>query len=345
MRAVVYAGPERVEVAQVAEPSLEEPGDALVRVVLSAICGTDLHLLSGHLDGIEPGTVLGHEFVGEVVAIGSAVSRLQPGDRVLGADFTACGRCWWCRRGDHWECPERCFFGTGSAFGKPLVGAQAEFVRVPHADTVLCPLPGACPPDAAIFVGDALATGFAAAERGQVAPGDTVVVIGGGAVGQMASLACQAVGAAAIVLVDLVAARRELAAAQGALAAAPEGARQLVDRLTDGRGADVAVDAVGGARALGAACDLVRPRGTVVSVGAHFDATFDYPVARAFADELTLRFAIGDSLRLRDQLLPLVAAGVLDPTVVVSERIRLEDAPDAYGRFARHEVLKVLIEM
>ncbi|HEV7863635.1 MAG TPA: alcohol dehydrogenase catalytic domain-containing protein [Acidimicrobiia bacterium] len=344
MRAIVYAGPGRVAVEEVPDPRLEEPHDALVRVSLSAICGTDLHFVHGQAD-MEPGTVLGHEFVGDVIAVGSAVRGLRAGERVLGSDFTACGACWWCRRGDHWECPERQFFGTGTAFGKALAGAQAEIVRVPQASTVLCPLPPGCAPERAIFVGDSLATGFAAAERGGVSPGDTVVIMGGGAVGQMASLACQAVGAAVVIVVDLVDDRRALAAAQGALSATPEEVEPLVRRLTAGRGADVAVDAVGGARVLDAALTLVRPRGTVVSVGAHFDASFALPVRRAFAEELTVTFAIGDAMRLRDRLLPLVATGVIDPTVVVTERVGLSDVPAAYERFARHEAVKILIHM
>ncbi|HVW33853.1 MAG TPA: alcohol dehydrogenase catalytic domain-containing protein, partial [Acidimicrobiia bacterium] len=207
MRAVVSAGAGRVTVDEVADPRLQEPDDVLVSVSLAAICGTDLHLVGGHGE-LEPGTILGHEFIGEVTAVGSGVRGLRVGDRVLGSDFTACGACWWCRRGDHWECPERQFFGTGTSFGKALPGAQAEMVRVPQASTTLCPLPPGCPAERAIFVGDALATGFAAVERGGVQPGDTMVVLGGGAVGQMASLAGQAVGAAVVVVVDLVAERR-----------------------------------------------------------------------------------------------------------------------------------------
>jgi threonine dehydrogenase-like Zn-dependent dehydrogenase len=344
MKAAVYAGPERVTVEDVPEPRLEEPADALVRVTVSAICGTDLHMIGGHAE-IEPGTVLGHEFVGEVLSVGSAVRGIRTGQLVLGSDFTACGDCWWCRRGDHWECAERQFFGTGSAFGKALAGAQAEIVRVPNASVVLCPLPPGCAPDRALFVGDTLATGYAAVERGGVSAGDTVVILGGGAVGQMASLACQAVGAAVVIVVDLVADRRALAAAQGALSAAPDDVESLVRRVTAGRGADVAVDAVGGARVLDAALTLVRPRGTVVSVGAHFDASFALPVRRAFAEELTVSFAIGDAMRLRDRLLPLVATGVIDPTVVVTERVGLSDVPAAYERFARHEAVKILIDM
>ena len=342
MRAVVFAEPGRVALADVPDPGIEAPGDAVVRVIVGAVCGTDLHALHG-LPGIVPGTVLGHEFVGEVVATGTAVTTLAVGDSVVGSDFTACGRCWWCRRGDHWECAERRFFGFGSVFGAALSGAQAEFVRVPHADTVLGRLPDGCPPEAAVFVGDNLASGYAAVERGGVAPGDAVAVVGGGAVGQMTSLACQAVGAAAVMVVDLLPERRSLAARHGAIAAAPENSRAVIDELTDGRRADVVVDAVGGARPLQSACDLVRARGTVVSVGAHFDPTFAYPVARGFAEELTLRFAIGDGIRLRDRLLALVTAGVIDPTVVVSTRVGLNGVPAAYQRFAEHQEVKVLI--
>lgn len=342
MQAVVYAGPGRVEVADVPDARVEEPGDAVVRVTHTAICGTDLHAYHG-LDGIPPGTVLGHEFVGRVADVGGAVQRLRPGETVVGASFTACGHCWWCRRGDHWHCEQRCFFGYGSVFGKPLGGAQAELVRVPHADAVLTRLPAGCPAEAALFATDVLATGWVAAERGEVAPGDVVAVIGGGAVGQAVSLACQTVGAAHIVVVDLLDDRRRLAAAHGALAADPDTAGPMVADLTGGRGADVVVEAVGGPGPLAAACRLVRRRGTVVSVGAHFDAAFPLPVAEAFASELTLRFAVGDSMRVRDRLLPLLGAGVIDPSVIVTGRLPLAQAPEAYARFARHEEVKVLL--
>jgi threonine dehydrogenase-like Zn-dependent dehydrogenase len=342
MRAVVYAGPGVVSVNDVPDAGIEEPGDALVQIAVSAICGTDLHAFHG-LNGVDPGTVLGHEFVGQVSAVSAGVVSLRVGDWVLGSDFTACGRCWWCQRGDHWECAERRFFGYGTVFGKPLAGAQAEAVRVPHADTVLCRLPPGCPPEAAIFVGDGLATGYAAATRGEVGAGDTVVVVGGGAIGQMTSLASQCLGAATVVVVDPIAARRETAAAHGAVSASPETVSDIVLELTDGRGADVAIDGVGGLKPLQLAFELVRPRGTIVSVGTHFEHEIGISAGRAFADELTLRFAIGNAIRDRQRLLPLVTTGVIDPTVVVTSRIALEGAPNAYQRFARHEELKVLI--
>ncbi len=344
MRAVLYAGDGQVRVESVADPGIEASTDAVVRVRRAAVCGTDLHLVT-HDDQLPRGSVLGHEFVGEVVAVGSAVLGRRVGDVVVGADYTACGRCWWCRRGDHWECADRRFFGTGNAYGPPLAGAQAELVRVPYADTVLRAVPDGVAPDAAVFLGDTLATGFAAVRRARVRPGDTVAVVGGGPVGQLTSLAAQAMGAGVIVVVEPVAARRALAAEQGAVAATPDTARAEVDAVTDGRGADAVVDAVGAALGLDLAFALVRRRGTVVSVGVHPDAAWPLPVARAFADELTLRFVIGDLMRDGDALVALLLSGALDPRVVASATVGLDGVPRAYQDMATRRSLKTLIAL
>lgn len=341
MKAVLFDGDSGVAVESVVDPSPVDPTDAVVRVRRGAVCGTDLHLVS-HGD-LPRGTVLGHEFVGEVVEAGAGVHAHRRGDLVVGADFTACGRCWWCRRGDHWECDRRQFFGTGPAFGEPLAGAQAELVRVPFADTVLRPVPPDVPLDAAVFLGDTLATGYAAVRRAGTDPGDTVAVLGGGPVGQLAALAAQACGVGVVVVVEPVAARRELAAAEGAVATGPERARETLDRLTDGRGADAVIDAVGGTVGLDAAFGLVRRRGTVVSVGVPTGATWPLPVERAFVDELTLRFAVGNLMRDGDALVALVRSGVLDPTVLVSETVALDGVPEAYRRMAQRRSLKTLV--
>lgn len=341
MRAVVFAGPGRVRVDEVPDPVLQDPADAIVAVEHAGICGTDLHLIAGG-EHLPEGFTLGHEYTGRIVSLGDAVCGLRVGDRVVGGDFTACGACWWCRHGDHWECPQRRFFGTGTSFGPPLPGAQAELVRVPYAGTVLRPVPDGVTGPAAVFLGDTLATALAAIGRGGLRPGGTVAVVGGGPVGQLTSLAAQACGAGVIVLAEPVASRRELAAAEGALAAAPEEARDRVDAVTDGRGADLVVDAVGGAAGLDAALGLVRRRGTVVSAGVP-GREWTLPARDAFADELCLRFVIGDFLRDGDDLIALVRSGAIDPTVLAPAAVPLVDAAQAYRDMAERRTLKGLI--
>jgi 2-desacetyl-2-hydroxyethyl bacteriochlorophyllide A dehydrogenase len=344
MRAIVYESPGSIALRDVPPPELTHPADALVRVSLAGICGTDLHVIAGDFAGIAPGAVVGHEFVGEIIAAGPAVTRLKVGDKVMASDFTACGHCRWCDRGDHWECVDRAFFGTGISFGPPLSGAQAEIVRVPHADTTLGLVPGGCSDEAAILIGDNLATGWAAVERGALSPGETAAVIGGGAVGQLASLSAQAAGAGAVVVVEPGESRRAFARANGALAVSPEEARDLIARLTSGDGVDVVIEAVGSPGALNSAFNLVRKRGRIISVGAHATESWPLPLAKSFANELTLGFAIGDSIRLRPRLLALVTTGALNPTVIVDRRIGFSAAAETYRDLKAQKIMKAVID-
>lgn len=343
MKAVVFAGEGRVEVRSVPDPVIEHPEDALVAVRRAAICGTDLHTVAHSGPELPVGTILGHEYAGTVLQVGAAVRGVRPGDRVAGADFSACGRCWWCRHGDHWECPRRRFFGTGKLFGPAAPGAQAEIMRVPHADTVLHPLPDGVSDDAAVFLGDTLATGYAAVSRASLRTGDTLAVVGGGPVGQLTSLVAQSAGAGPVVLVEPVAERRRLAADNGAVAVAPDEAANAVADLTGGRGADAVIDAIGGPTGLEAALALVRRRGTVVSVGVHRQSEWPLPVARCFTDELTVRFAIGDAMRDRDRLVALMECGLLDPLVLAPVTLPLDAAPDGYAQMMQRLTLKVLL--
>lgn len=343
MRALIYKSPGEVAVAEVSRPVIVEPTDALVRVTLAGICGTDLHVVRGDFPGMVPGSVVGHEFVGEVVEAGSALRRIRLGDRVMSSDFSACGHCGWCDRGDHWHCADRAFFGTGTAFGPPLGGAQAEYVRVPHADATLGLLPANCSPEAALLIGDNLATGWVAVERAATEPGDCVVVIGGGAVGQLCALSAQAAAAGIVVVVEPNERRRHFAQAHGSLAVHPDQAESLVRRLTGELGADVVLEAVGGNGPLDLAIRLARPRARIVSVGAHVAETWGFPVGRGFRDELTVSFAIGDGIRLRRRLLRLVTGGALDPTVVIDARGSLADAPGFYRQLAAQTLMKAVV--
>jgi alcohol dehydrogenase len=344
VRAIVYEGPGTVGLGEVSAPELRESDDVLVRVSLAGICGTDLHVIAGDYSGLERGAVVGHEFVGDIVAAGTAVRRLKVGDHVMASDFTACGHCRWCARGDHWECSDRAFFGTGSSFGPVLSGAQAEIVRVPNAETTLARVPKGCSDEAAILIADNLATGWAAIERAGLKPGETVAIIGGGAVGQLASLCAQVAGAAAVVVIEPSLERRAIAQANGALAAAPEQAQRLIADLSDGDGADVVIEAVGSGRALAGAFEFVRKRGRIASVGAHSAKEWALPLADSFARELTLSFVIGDSIRLRQRLLALVASGVLDPTVIIDARVGFQGAADAYRDLKAQRIMKAVID-
>lgn len=342
MRAVIYSGSGSVEVADVPEPRIGAPTDAIVQVTRAGICGTDLHLLrDGH--GLTPGQVLGHEFVGTVVDVGSGVRSLAVGDRVAGADFVSCGVCRWCREGSQWECEERRFFGTGTAFGAALDGAQAELVRVPFADVALQQLSGGIEWDDALFLGDILATGYSAARRAGFRPGATVAVVGGGPVGQMAAQCAQACGAGPVVVIEPVAERRELAERSGSLSAEPEAARALIDELTDGRGADAAIEAVGGLIGLDTGLSALRRRGTLVSVGVQSSESWQMPVARAFVDEITVSFAVGNAIRDRDEIADLLRAGLLEPAVVIDRRLGIDDAADGYQAMIDRRCVKAVL--
>jgi threonine dehydrogenase-like Zn-dependent dehydrogenase len=343
MNAIAYASQGRVRTHVVPEPAILEPTDAIVRVSLAGICGTDLHLIGGHAAGVDAGLVLGHEFVGEIVEIGASVRAVRVGERVLASDFTACGLCRWCDRGEHWECAERRFFGTGLAFGPALAGAQAEYVRVPLADVTLSGVPAGISDETAILVCDNLPTGWAAIDLGGLAPGETVAIVGGGPIGQLAALCAQVAGAAAVVVVEPNPVRRAFASERGSLAVDIDAAPGFVREITSGDGADLVIEAGGLSATLDASFALVRRRGRIVSVGVHASPTWPLPLGRAFADEISLRFAIGDSIRYRRKLFALLGSGVLDATGIVQSRVSLAEAPRTYERMARGEILKAAI--
>ena len=191
---------------------------------------------------------------------------------------------------------------------------------------------------------DNLATGWAAIERARLEPGESVAVIGGGTVGQLASLAAPAAGASAVVVVEPSEACRTFARANGALPADPREARDLIERMTERDGVDVVIEAVGSAATLTNALEVVRKRGRVVSVGAHTSKEWPLPLARCFADEITLSFAIGDAIRLRPRLFGLIRSGVLDPTVVIEERLVLDQVAEGYRRLREQQILKAVID-
>ncbi|HEX9994407.1 MAG TPA: alcohol dehydrogenase catalytic domain-containing protein [Acidimicrobiales bacterium] len=346
MKGVVWKGARAVVLAEDLErPELRDDGDAIVRVTRSAICGTDLHPYRGEIPGFLEGTVLGHEFVGVVEEVGPAVTGLRPGDRVVASDVVACGRCWWCRRGWHYQCEQVTLFGYGEVVGPYLPGGQAEYVRSPFADVVLAPIPDGLSDEQALFVGDILTTGFTAASEAGIRPGDVVAVVGCGPVGLFATMSARYLGAAVVLAVDPDPARRAAAEAAGARPVAPGDLAAALRDATAGRGADVVLEAVGSDAALACAIEAVRAKGTVVAVGAHHSPAFPLHTGTAFGKELTLRWAVGDPISTRDQLLPILLAGRIDATSVITHRMPLDDAVAAYDRFDRREATKVVLEV
>jgi 2-desacetyl-2-hydroxyethyl bacteriochlorophyllide A dehydrogenase len=339
VKAVVLRGPGDVHLAEVPDPVLQTETDAIVRVDVTAICGADLFPLHGMTPGFEYGTILGHEFAGVVVDVGSAVSSVGPGQRVVNMSLVADGTCAACRAGRVTQCSGRALFGYSGVYPR-LDGAQAELVRVPHADTVLSPLPESVSDEAAVFLADNLPTAYDAVVRGDVTRDDLVCVVGLGAVGLMAVMIALDVGAT-VFAVDGVAQRRDLAAGLGADVFEPEEVGRAISAATEGLGADVVVEAAGTPGALNAALNLARGRGTVSVVGAHFEP--DYPLNNGlmFERELTLRFSIGDSLAHRQTLISMISEGRLDPAAVVTHRMPLDEAVEAYRLFDSREATKV----
>ncbi|MCC6224238.1 MAG: alcohol dehydrogenase catalytic domain-containing protein [Thermoleophilia bacterium] len=341
MKAVVLHGPGDVRVDDVAEPSLLDPGDAIVRVAATAICGADLFPYHGLTPGFEAGTVLGHEFAGVVHEVGPAVERIRLGQRVVNGSMTRDGTCAYCRLGLPTQCEGRALFGYSGVYPR-LDGGQAELVRVPGADLVLEPLPDSISDEAGTLIADILPTGWGAVVRGGVRAGELCCVVGCGPVGLMAVLAALHHGAR-VLAVDGIAARRELARSLGAEAAAPDEAAAAVAAAGDGLGAHVVIEAAGTRGALDAALPLARGRGTVSVVGAHFESDYPLDNLRMFERELTLRFTIGDPTNDRAGLLGLLGTGELDPTGVITHRLPLADAAEAYRLFDAREATKVVL--
>jgi alcohol dehydrogenase len=341
LKAVRVGEPGTVRVTDVPEPRLKDPRDAVVKVTAAAICGADLFPIHGMTPGFDDATVLGHEFVGTVADVGTSVVGVRVGQRVVCSSTVSDGTCRHCRDGRPTQCERRSLFGYSGVYPR-LDGGQAELVRVPMADRCLLPLPDTLGDEQALFLADVLPTGFAAVAGSGAGLDDSIVVVGCGPVGLMAVLCASAFGARTIA-VDGIAARRELASGFGAVAARPEGAGELVAARTRGMGADVVIEAAGTPQALDAALRLARGRGTVAVVGAHFEHDYKLDAGLMFERELTLRFSIGDPISDRERLMRMVLDGRLEPQRVVSHRMALDDAAQAYQLFDKRIATKAVL--
>jgi len=344
MKATCFVEPGRVAIEDRPRPTIQDPTDAVVKITKAAICGSDLHFVHGKFP-MAPGFVLGHEILGVVEDVGRDVHAVKPGDRVVVSDLVACGTCWFCQRRYFVNCVHSQTFGGGEAMGN-LPGGQAEFVRVPFADTTCGIPPAAMSDEQALFVGDILVTGYTCAKNGDIQPDDTVVVIGCGPVGVFAQMCARLFGPAQVIAVDMVPARLELAKQFGSIpvdGSDPKAARKKVRELTGGRGADVALEAVGGEAPFQSAGMFLRPKGHLSVVGVSGRTSIGLPAAHALSGEWTIRFGLGDSPRYRDEVFALIAAGKLEPERIITHRMTLDDAPRGYEMFDRREAFKVVL--
>jgi alcohol dehydrogenase len=350
LKAVVFHGPGDVRVESVPDPELKSPTDALVRITAAAICGSDLHVYHGRNPAV-PGFVLGHEGVGVVEDVGSQVSTLRRGQRVVVAGTVACGRCFYCRMGQVSQCEASgsAVFGYGPNFAGKLGdigGAQSERLCVPMADYTCYALPDAIDDAAAVFLADIMPTGFFGAANGDIRPGQIVAVFGCGPVGLCAMMAAWLFGPAEVIAVDTIGYRLEKARTLGATPVQASQAMDLILDRSNGRGADVVIEAVGHPSALQSALLAARPGGTVSVIGVFSEPSFDFPIGLAFSRGLTFRIGLANIRSNIPQLATLIEHRRLDPRPIISHRLALDEAPQGYRVFdARSDnVLKVMLK-
>jgi len=334
MRALTFQGKKRISFESVADPRIEDDADALVEIRLSAICGSDLHTYHEREGAIDHGTVMGHEAVGVVVETGRAVRSLRKGDTVFCPFTTSCGGCFYCARGLTCRCSKGQLFGWVQG-GKGLPGLQAELARVPLADTTLARVPEGIALEEALLLGDVLSTGYYCAERAGIEPDGTYAVVGCGPVGIMAIVGARELGAERVYAIDGVPERLALARRAGAVPIdhRTENPQELLRAATDGRGADAVLEAVGSAAASRLAYELVRPGGTISSVGVHAEKGFAFEPGEAYDKNLTYRIGRCPARHLMERLADVVRRRRPEIAGVISHRMPLRDGERAYAMF------------
>jgi alcohol dehydrogenase len=345
MNALVYHGPGNRSWDAVPDPAIQAPTDVVVRVDTATICGTDLHILKGDVPECKPGTVLGHEAVGTVVEAGSAVTGLQIGDHILVSCVSACGRCRFCKEGRYGQCSG----GGGWIFGHLIDGLQAEYARVPFADTSLYKVPVGLTDEQVLFLSDIMPTSFEVGVlNGQVRPGDTVAIVGAGPIGLAAIMTAKLYTPGRIVAIDLSDARLASAKEFGADVTINNGQEDAVKKvfeLTGGLGADVAMEAVGVPSTFELATDLVRPGGHVANIGVHGKPATLH-LEKLWIRDITITTGLVDTYSV-PQLLSLIEGGRLDPTKFATHHFPMADVMSAYDVFAdaaNTKALKVVLQ-
>jgi alcohol dehydrogenase len=344
MKALVYLGPGKKALQEHAKPVVQAPTDAIVRITRTTICGTDLHILKGDVPSCEPGRILGHEGVGIIDSVGPAVTAFKPGDHVLVSCISACGKCSYCRRLMYSHCTS-----GGWILGNTIDGTQAEYVRIPHADNSLYPIPADADEEALVMLSDILPTGFECGVlNGRVQPGNTVAIVGAGPIGLAALLTAQFYSPAEIIMIDLDDNRLEVARTFGATSTVNSSDGQAVAtvmKATGGRGVDTAIEAVGIPATFEMCTQLVAPGGTVANIGVH-GTKVDLHLERLWDRNITITTRLVDTVST-PMLLSTLRSHKLDAKKLVTHRFHLGQVMEAYetfGHAASTHALKVIIE-
>ncbi len=344
MQALVYWGPGKKTLQEHAKPEIVAPTDAIVKIGKTTICGTDLHILKGDVPSCQPGRILGHEGVGVIDTVGAAVTAFEAGDRVLISCISACGKCVYCRRLMYSHCTT-----GGWILGNSIDGTQAEYVRIPHADNSLYPIPAGADEEALVMLSDILPTGFECGVlNGKVQPGGTVAIVGAGPIGLAALLTAQFYSPAEIIMIDLDDNRLELAKRFGATATVNSGDGQAVAavmKVTDGRGVDTAIEAVGIPATFELCAQLVGPGGTIANIGVH-GTKVDLHLENLWDRNISITTRLVDTVST-PMLLNTLRAHKIDPKRLITHRFKLGQILEAYetfGHAAKTRALKVIIE-
>lgn len=343
MKALVYGGPGQRSWTEVPDPRIVDPRDAIIQIDTVTICGTDLHILGGDVPEVRPGRILGHEAVGTVVDVGDAVSTLRPGERVLASCISACGMCHYCRRNRYGQC----LGGGGWILGHLVDGVQAQYARLPFADLSTHKLTARIGDEAAVMLADILPTSYEVGVlSGRVRPGDTVVVVGAGPIGLAAILTARLYSPSHIIAIDTAQSRLQAAKQFGAdIALRPDDdPLEVIRSVTDGLGADVAIEAVGLPETFEMCTTLVRPCGRVANVGVH-----GRPATLHLEDlwirDLTITTGLVDTFST-PTLLGMLGSGRFDTDSMITHRFPLDDFAEAYEVFshpAETGALKVVL--
>lgn len=344
MKALVYRGPGSKVLEERPKPVIQAPEDAVVKITKTTICGTDLHILKGDVPSCAPGRILGHEGVGIVDSVGAGCSRFKPGDHVLISCISACGKCDYCRRGMYSHCSS-----GGWILGNTIDGTQAEYVRIPHADTSLHLLPPGVDEEALVMLSDIMPTGFECGVlNGKMQdPGVSVAIVGAGPIGLATLLTAQFFSPARIIMIDIDDNRLEVARRFGATDTINSGTQDATARvmaLTGGIGADAVVEAVGVPATFELCQNLVAPGGTIANVGVH-GSKVDLHLERLWSHNIAITTRLVDTVTT-GMLLRAVAAGKLDPAPLITHRFplaRILDAYETFGKAAQTKALKVII--